>query len=73
MNVVSVLEMREIEVRADEMGLSYQQMLENAGNNLGKWIHKTFENLQNKIDTHSAVINTMHQVGQYSDANVFIS
>jgi NAD(P)H-hydrate epimerase len=48
MKVVTVLEMREIEQAADNAGISYKSMLENAGNNLGEWIHTNF----GKSDAH---------------------
>jgi len=42
MKVVSVQEMKEIEQSADEHGVSYTTMLENAGRNLGIWLSNKF-------------------------------
>ena len=49
MKVVTVSEMREIERIADINGCSYTAMLENAGTNLGKWVHRHFSNLKNHL------------------------
>lgn len=49
MKVVTVQEMVEIERSADDSGLHYDIMLENAGNNLGKWIYANFTDQQKYV------------------------
>lgn len=43
MKLVTVEEMRSVEREADASGLSYEKMMENAGNNLAEIIYKEFE------------------------------
>ncbi|MCD4673463.1 MAG: NAD(P)H-hydrate dehydratase [Anaerolineaceae bacterium] len=51
MKLVSVAEMQTIEQEADASGLSYAQMMQNAGEGLAKRVHQRFNN-----DRHKAVI-----------------
>lgn len=48
MKVVRVAEMRAIEQEADRLGLSYAQMMENAGTNLGKIVDQEFRHRTNR-------------------------
>ncbi|MCJ7695534.1 MAG: NAD(P)H-hydrate dehydratase [Anaerolineaceae bacterium] len=43
MKILSVEQMRDLEEIANSEGISYQQMMTSAGNNLGEWIENQFE------------------------------
>lgn len=43
MKIVSVGQMQEIEKKADESGISYQKMMENAGKGAAKWVCNHFQ------------------------------
>lgn len=49
MRFVTVAEMKQIEKRADESGLSYRQMMENAGTAVYKVIREKFPNLEKMV------------------------
>lgn len=48
MKYVSVSEMRAVEQEADRLGLTYAQMMENAGTNLGRIVDQEFRNRTNR-------------------------
>ena len=42
MSIVSVKQMQEIEKNADQAGISYREMMENAGRGVAKWVYENF-------------------------------
>ncbi|GAB4468769.1 MAG: bifunctional ADP-dependent NAD(P)H-hydrate dehydratase/NAD(P)H-hydrate epimerase [Anaerolineales bacterium] len=48
MKTVTVSEMRAIEQEADRMGLTYAQMMENAGTDLGRIVHREYHQITNR-------------------------
>lgn len=49
MKIVTVQQMRAIEKAADQNGLSYVDMMNNAGTNLGHWVDTTFRKTSNNV------------------------
>lgn len=49
MKIVSVAQIQAIEKEADKSGVSYQKMMENAGQGVAKWIYECFPRIPNVV------------------------